>query len=72
MAERDVERTCTKDQFVDTLRRLADSLESGEGFRIQVVNQRFVIPQDAEFSIEHEAEDGREELELQLRWRTAK
>ncbi len=70
MAERDVERDCNKDQFVASLRRLADSLESGEPFRIQVVNKRFTVPGNAELSIEHEAEDGSEELEFQLRWKT--
>ena len=68
MADRDVERNCSKDQFVATLRRIADSLEAGEPFRIQVVNKRFSVSPDAELSIEHEAEDGKEELELQLRW----
>ena len=70
MADRDVERDCNKDQFVTTLRRLADALEGGEAFRIQVVSKRFTVPADAELSIEHEAEGGSEELELQLRWKT--
>lgn len=70
MADRDVERNCSKESFVDTLRRLADALEKGESFRIQVVNKRFTVPADAELSIEHEAEGGLEELELQLRWRS--
>ncbi len=69
MSERDVERSCTLPQFVATLRRIADALESGEATRIQVVNKRFTIPLDAELSIEHEVEDGVEELELQLRWK---
>ncbi len=68
MSERDVERQCTTTQFVSTLRRIADALEAGETFRIQVVNKRFEVPADAELSIEHEVEDGVEELELQLRW----
>ena len=68
MAERDVERDCSTGQFVDTLRRLADALEAGESFRIQVVNKRFTVPADAALSIEHEAEEGDEELELQLKW----
>jgi len=69
MADRDVERDCAKDSFVSTLRRLADALEAGEAFRIQVVNKRFTVPADATLSIEHEAEGGEEELELQLRWK---
>ena len=68
MADRDVERSCTKKQFVDTLRRLADAIEQNKTFRIQVVNKRLAIPTDAELSIEHEVEDGVEELEFQLRW----
>ena len=68
MADRDVERDCDKGSFVDTLRRLADALEGGESFRIQVVDKRFTVPADAQLSIEHEAEDGAEELEFQLKW----
>ena len=68
MSDRDVERGVSKDQFIATLRRVADSLEQGEGVRIQVLNKRFTIPTDAELSIEHEAEGADEELELQLRW----
>lgn len=68
MAERDVERNCGTADFVKTLRRVADALEAGESFRIQVVNKRFTVRPGAELSIEHEVEDGIEELELQLRW----
>jgi amphi-Trp domain-containing protein len=71
MASRDVERNCATETFVSTLRRLADALEAGEPFRIQVAGQRFTIPASAELSIEHEAAEGDEELELQLRWRSA-
>ncbi len=69
MADRDVERDCKPAEFVQTLRRLADAIETGESFRIQVVNSRFTVPADATLSIEHEADDGDEELELQLRWK---
>ncbi|MBI4509074.1 MAG: amphi-Trp domain-containing protein [Deltaproteobacteria bacterium] len=68
--ERDVERNLSSSQFAATLRRIADSIERGEPIRIQVAQKRFTIPTDAELSIEHEAEGGEEELELQLRWRT--
>ncbi len=70
MADRDVERDCSTESFVSTLRRLADALEKGESFRIQIVNKRFTIPANASLSIEHEAEDGDEEVELQLRWKS--
>lgn len=68
MADRDVERDCTTENFVETLRRLADALEKGESFRIQVAGTRFTVPAGASLSIEHEAEAGDEELELQLKW----
>lgn len=68
MTDRDVERDCDRARFVETLRRLADALERDEPFRIQVANKRFTVPGGATLSIEHEAEGGDEELELQLRW----
>jgi amphi-Trp domain-containing protein len=68
MTDRDVEKVQDRTQFVATLRRLADAIEQGEPFRIQVAGQRFVVPDAAELSIEHEVEGNQEELELQLRW----
>lgn len=68
MSERDIEKNVTKTQFVETLRRLADALEAGEPFRIQVQHQRFEVPATAALVIEHEVEDGREELSLELQW----
>lgn len=70
MSDRDVERDCSTESFVDTLRRLADALEAGESFRIQVAGKRFTVPASASLSIEHEAEGGDEELELQLKWKS--
>lgn len=69
MSNRDVERAVSREHFVSTLRRLADALERGEPFRIQVVNRRFSVPVDAELSLEHEVGNGVEELELQMRWK---
>lgn len=68
MADRDIEKDVSTTQFVDTLRRLADALEAGESFRIQVANARFTVPADARIVIEHEVSDGEEELALELQW----
>ena len=68
MADRDIEKNVPVSQFVDTLRRLADAMEAGESFRIQVANKRFTVPADAEIVIEHEVEDGDEELSFELQW----
>ena len=66
--ERDVERDITKAAFAALLRRIADAVEADESFRIQVVNHRFTVPKGAALSVEHEADDGAHELELQLKW----
>ncbi len=68
MTERDVERDCSTARFVETLRRVADALERGESSRIQVGNARLTVPAEARLSIEHEAAEGHDELELQLSW----
>lgn len=69
--DRDLERTYTRAQFVAKLRRLADAIEAGRPFTIQVANERLRIPADAAFNVEHEREGDVEELEFQLRWQTA-
>jgi amphi-Trp domain-containing protein len=69
MTDRDVEKTYTRGEFVEKLRRLANSLEAEQPFEIQVAGKRLYIPASAEWSVEHESEDGANELEFQLRWR---
>ncbi len=66
--ERDIERDYPPKQFVAKLRRLADRIESGKPFRIQVAGERVSVPASAIISVEHEREGDEEELELQLRW----
>lgn len=66
---RDVERMYSVPEVVAKLRRLADALESGKPFRIQVAGERVRVPARAEFSVEHEREDDTEEVEFQLKWR---
>jgi amphi-Trp domain-containing protein len=66
--QRDVERVYSRSQVVDKLRRLADALEAGQPFTIQVANERFTVPADAEMSVEHERGADGEELEFQLKW----
>jgi len=56
--------------MLDMLRRLADCIEIGERFRIRVAGERISVPPDALVNIEHEREEGAEELEFLLRWST--
>ena len=66
---RDIEKEYPRKQFISKLRRLADMLEKGKAFRIQVGKERLYIPVDAFVNIEHERDKGREELEFQLKWK---
>lgn len=66
---RDLERAYSARQFAAKLRRLADAVENGRSFTIQVAGEVLRIPAGAEFNIEHERASGIEEVEFQLRWR---
>lgn len=67
--DRDIEKSYSTKDFVSKLRRLADSLESGEKFNIQIAGERIYVPDDAVYSIEHEREEGEEEIEFQIKWK---
>ncbi len=69
--ERDIEKDYPVTEFVSKLRRLADALESGERFEIQIAGERVYIPARAQFNIEHEREGGEEEVEFQIKWKHA-
>ncbi len=66
--QRDVERIYTTRQFAAKLRRLADALEQGRRFSIQVAGKRIHVPAKAVISIEHERSEQTEEVEFQLKW----
>ena len=66
---RDVEKDYPISQFIAKLRRLADCLDDGKRFQIQIAKQRISIPPDAVINIEHERGDDAEEIEFQLKWR---
>ena len=66
--KRDIEKNYPRRQFVAKLRRLADCLEEGNRFRIQVAGERVSVPASAVINIEHERGDSDEEIEFQLTW----
>jgi amphi-Trp domain-containing protein len=68
-SKRDIEKDYPAKQFVAKLRRLADCLEEGERFRIQVAGERVSVPPSATINIEHERGSSEEEIEFQLKWR---
>jgi len=67
--DRDIEKEYPTKKFIEKLRRLADTLESGGQFTIQVAGERIRVPATATINIEHEREGDEEELEFQLRWK---
>ncbi len=66
--KRDVEKSYPLKAFVAKLRRLADCVEQGKPFRIQIAGERIVIPSDATISVEHERGTDEEEIEFQIKW----
>ena len=65
---RDVEKDYPLDQFVEKLRRLADALERGQRFEIQIAGERISVPVRAKCNIEHERGEDQEEIEFQISW----
>lgn len=68
-SKRDLEKAYPLNQFIDKLRRLADCLEQGRRFRIQIAGERITVPADAVVNIEHERGSREEEIEFQIKWR---
>lgn len=66
--EREVEKSYPISDFISKFRRLANSLEKGEQFEIQIAGERIHVPVRATCNIEHEREEGQEEIEFQIKW----
>ncbi len=69
MSKRDIEKDYPSKQFAQKLRRLADCIEQGKRFRIQVAGERVMVPANAIINIEHERGADEEEIEFQLKWK---
>ena len=67
--KRDIEKGYSIKQFAAKLRRLADALEKGKRFSIQVAGERIYVPANATINIEHERSGDTEEIEFQLKWK---
>ena len=68
--DRDIEKDYPLPDFIEKLRRLADALEKGERFQIQIAGERISVPVRATYNIEHERGGGEEEIEFQIKWST--
>lgn len=68
-AERDIEKSYPLPDFISKLRRLADALETGKRFDIQIAGERIFVPARATCNIEHERGEDEEEIEFQIKWK---
>ena len=68
---RDTTKGYSVKQFSAKLRRLADAIDQGKSFSIQIAGERVTIPAGAFVSVEHERAGGEDEVEFQLRWKRA-
>lgn len=66
--KRDIEKNYPVKQFAKKLRRLADCIEQGRKFQIQVAGERVSIPAAVIINVEHERGGSSEEVEFQLKW----
>lgn len=70
MEEIEKEKGYSNKATAEKLRRLAESLEQGKAFEIQVDNQRIYVPADAEIEFEFEKVDNICELEIEIKWKS--
>ncbi len=66
---RDVTKKYPVKQFIQKIRRLADGLEAGEQFTIQIAGERIKVPKHAVVSVEHESDENGTEIEFQITWK---
>jgi amphi-Trp domain-containing protein len=69
--DRDIEKDYALPQFIAKLRRFADALEKDKPFTVQIAGERIRVPKGARVNIEHERGGGEEEVEFQIKWKTA-
>jgi len=67
----DVEKSYKTRDVVAKLRRLADCLEAGKRFEIQIAGQRVQMPPTATVEFEYSRDGEEEEIEIELRWSRA-
>ena len=67
--ETDVEKSYSNKEVVAKLRRLADALEAGKTFEIQIAGERIYVPPYAVVEFEYERTEEDEEVEIELKWK---
>lgn len=67
--DKDVEKSYSNKEIVAKLRRLADALEAGTTFEIQIAGERIYVPPYATIEFEYERRGEEEEVEIELSWK---
>ena len=67
--EKEVEKSYSDREVVAKLRRLADALEAGRAFEIQIAGERIYVPPYATVAFEYERRDDEEEMEIEVKWK---
>ena len=67
--ETDVEKSYSNKEVVAKLRRLADALEQGKAFEIQIAGERISVPPYATVEFEYVRRGDNEEVEIDLIWK---
>jgi amphi-Trp domain-containing protein len=67
--EKEVEKSYSNREVAAKLRRLADALEAGRAFEIQVAGERIYVPPYATVEFEYERSGEEEELEIEVKWK---
>lgn len=70
-ADRDLDTNYDISAFANELRRLADALEAGEDYTIDIEGEEVLVPEDVSLSISYGCDDDGGELEFQLSWSVA-
>jgi amphi-Trp domain-containing protein len=67
--ETDVEKSYPTKEVVAKLRRLADALEGGKTFEIQIAGERIYVPPYATVEFEYARDGEDEEVEIEVKWK---
>jgi amphi-Trp domain-containing protein len=65
----DVEKSYSTRENAAKLRRLADALEQGKAFEIQIAGNRIYVPAYAEIEFEYEQNGDELEIEIGITWK---
>ena len=70
MEEIEVEKGYSNKATAEKLRRLAESIEQGKAFEIQVKGESIYVPADEQIDFEYERRENFHELEVEIKWKS--